>query len=161
MTGRAHAQLRLNRFIQPPYRNARHIAMISMRSNPQKGTSLLYWPQERNIPCNLAIPTSPPFERSSRRRKGFPSETNVKRASRTVHGEKDLIEKLGRNDPCPCGSGRRFQKLLSGRWNLRRRTQKLLFSGGSSTRAARLPPSANALPANLFTSPSRFCQHYV
>jgi hypothetical protein len=25
---------------------------------------------------------------------------------------KELIEKLGRNDPCPCGSGRRFQALL-------------------------------------------------
>jgi hypothetical protein len=29
-----------------------------------------------------------------------------------VHGDKELIEKLGRNDPCPCGSGRRFQGLL-------------------------------------------------
>jgi hypothetical protein len=29
-----------------------------------------------------------------------------------VHGDKDLIEKLGRNDPCPCLSGRRFQPLL-------------------------------------------------
>ncbi|HET9364318.1 MAG TPA: SEC-C metal-binding domain-containing protein [Candidatus Angelobacter sp.] len=25
---------------------------------------------------------------------------------------KDLQEKLGRNDPCPCGSGRRFQEVL-------------------------------------------------
>ncbi|MFG6414335.1 SEC-C metal-binding domain-containing protein [Roseateles sp. DC23W] len=23
-----------------------------------------------------------------------------------------MIEKLGRNDPCPCGSGRTFQALL-------------------------------------------------
>ena len=29
-----------------------------------------------------------------------------------VHGSKELIEKLGRNDLCPCGSGRRFQELL-------------------------------------------------
>ena len=29
-----------------------------------------------------------------------------------VHGDKELIEKLGRNDLCPCGSGRRFQELL-------------------------------------------------
>jgi hypothetical protein len=27
-------------------------------------------------------------------------------------GEKELVEKLGRNDPCPCGSGNRFQGLL-------------------------------------------------
>jgi hypothetical protein len=29
-----------------------------------------------------------------------------------VHGEKELREKLGRKDLCPCGSGRRFQALL-------------------------------------------------
>ena len=37
----------------------------------------------------------------------------MKRGLRVVHGEKELIEKLGRNDPCPCGSGRRFQGVLS------------------------------------------------
>ncbi|WP_390901789.1 SEC-C metal-binding domain-containing protein [Sphingomonas alpina] len=31
---------------------------------------------------------------------------------RIVNGDKYLIEKLGRNDPCPCGSGHRFQALL-------------------------------------------------
>ena len=36
----------------------------------------------------------------------------MKRGDRMVHGDKELIEKLGRNDPCPCGSGRRFQKVL-------------------------------------------------
>jgi hypothetical protein len=36
----------------------------------------------------------------------------VKRGLRIVHGDKELIEKLGRRDPCPCGSGRRFQGLL-------------------------------------------------
>ncbi|MEL7231346.1 MAG: SEC-C metal-binding domain-containing protein [Pseudomonadota bacterium] len=54
-----------------------------------------------------------PFERTSKRRKGFPSETRVKRGQRSVKGgEKELIEKLGRNDPCPCGSRRLFQTLL-------------------------------------------------
>jgi len=48
----------------------------------------------------------------SKRRKGFPSETNVKRGAQIVHGDKELEEKLGRNDQCPCGSGRRFQELL-------------------------------------------------
>ncbi|MCB9858220.1 MAG: SEC-C domain-containing protein [Phycisphaerales bacterium] len=56
--------------------------------------------------------TSPAFERTSKRRRGYPSETHVKRGDRIVHGEKELLEKLGRNDPCPCGSNRRFQKLL-------------------------------------------------
>jgi len=36
----------------------------------------------------------------------------VKRGLRFVHGDKELIEKLGRNDPCPCGSGLRFQEVL-------------------------------------------------
>ncbi|WP_459788133.1 SEC-C metal-binding domain-containing protein [Alteriqipengyuania sp. 357] len=27
-------------------------------------------------------------------------------------GQIELLEKLGRNDPCPCGSGKRFQTLL-------------------------------------------------
>jgi hypothetical protein len=48
------------------------------------------------------------FEITSKRRKGFPSETQVKRGVRIVHGYKQLSEKLGRNDPCPCGSGRSF-----------------------------------------------------
>jgi uncharacterized protein YecA (UPF0149 family) len=53
------------------------------------------------------------FEITSKRRKGYPSETRVKKGYRVVHGHKELQEKLGRNDPCPCGSGRRFQELLS------------------------------------------------
>lgn len=56
--------------------------------------------------------TSPAFEVTSKRRKSYPSETAVKRGHRTVHGGVELREKLGRNDPCPCGSGRRFQALL-------------------------------------------------
>lgn len=48
----------------------------------------------------------------SKRRKGYPSETNVKRGERVVHGDKQLAEKLGRNDLCPCGSGKRFQEML-------------------------------------------------
>jgi uncharacterized protein YecA (UPF0149 family) len=52
---------------------------------------------------------------TSKRRKGFPSETRVKRGRRVVSGDKELLEKLGRNDPCPCGSGRSFQALLHAR----------------------------------------------
>ncbi|WP_299321429.1 SEC-C metal-binding domain-containing protein [Parasphingopyxis sp.] len=53
-----------------------------------------------------------PFEVIAKRRKGYPSETRVKRGLRTVRGEKELLEKLGRNDLCPCGSGKRFQEML-------------------------------------------------
>jgi uncharacterized protein YchJ len=52
------------------------------------------------------------FERTSKRRNGYPSETRVKRGLRFVRGDKELVEKLGRNDPCPCGSGLRFQAVL-------------------------------------------------
>ncbi|MBI5835109.1 MAG: SEC-C domain-containing protein [Armatimonadetes bacterium] len=48
----------------------------------------------------------------SKRRKGFPSEARVMRGARVVHGDKELSEKLGRRDPCPCGSGRRFRPVL-------------------------------------------------
>ena len=58
------------------------------------------------------ISTSPAFHRTSKRRRGFPSETHVKRGVRVVHGDKELLERLGRNDPCPCGSNRCFQELL-------------------------------------------------
>ena len=50
------------------------------------------------------------FETMSKRRRGFPSETQVKRGVQIVHGDKVLEEKLGRNDLCPCGSGKRFKK---------------------------------------------------
>jgi uncharacterized protein YecA (UPF0149 family) len=48
----------------------------------------------------------------SKRRRRFPSERQVRRGLRIVHGEKELVEKLGRNDLCPCGSGRRFEEVL-------------------------------------------------
>jgi len=65
---------------------------------------------------------------SSKRRKGYPSETRVKRGFRIVHGDKELLEKLGRNDPCPCGSGRRFQEMLHAFRPLRRLPQRPLLS---------------------------------
>ena len=60
--------------------------------------------------------TSPAFETTRKRRKSFPSESRVKRGRRFVHGDIELIEKLGRDDLCPCGSGRRFQDLLYAVW---------------------------------------------
>ena len=66
----------------------------------------------RSCQTNIILRSLTPFERTSKRRKGYPSETRVKRGLRVVHGEKELSEKLGRNDLCPCGSGRRFQEML-------------------------------------------------
>lgn len=46
----------------------------------------------------------------SKRRRGYPSEREVKIGVQIVHGEKLLEEKLGRNDLCPCASGKRFKR---------------------------------------------------
>src|ERR1700719_4703190 len=66
------------------------------------------------VPCaSIAISkTFVAFEVTRKRRKSFPSETRVKRGRRFVHGDVELVEKLGRNDLCPCGSGGRFQGVL-------------------------------------------------
>jgi hypothetical protein len=50
----------------------------------------------------------------------------VRRGDRIVHGDKELIEKLGRNDLCPCGSGKSFQKMLPARRSLRRQRAEVL-----------------------------------
>lgn len=59
---------------------------------------------------NTSTTKTTAFEPMSKRRRGFPSETHVKCGVRVVHGDKQLEEKLGRNDPCPCGSGQRFKR---------------------------------------------------
>nr|WP_255400838.1 SEC-C metal-binding domain-containing protein [Methylopila sp. Yamaguchi] len=41
----------------------------------------------------------------------------------------ELVEKLGRQDLCPCGSGRRFQSVLPEGRPLRRRRTTPLLSG--------------------------------
>ena len=91
------------------------------------------------------------FERSSKRRRGFPSETRVKRGSRVVRGDKELIEKLGRNDPCPCGSGRRFQEVLYARRSLRRFASRslLLESEAFAVGDAGVAQEAEAASLNL------------
>ena len=58
------------------------------------------------------------FGSTSKRRKGFPSESSVKRGDRVVHGDKKLLERLCRNDPCVCGSWRSFQAMLHEDWLL-------------------------------------------
>ena len=68
-------------------------------------------------------------EPMSKRRKGFPSEAKVKRGVRIVHGNKELTEKLGRNDLCPCGSGKRFKKCCLEKGCFRRRESGPLLSG--------------------------------
>jgi hypothetical protein len=88
----------------------------------------------RRLSCETNTSTiNTAFEHSSKRRKGYPSETKVKRGARVVHGEKELVEKLGRNDLCPCGSGRCFQALLPPYRQIRRQQPRLLFSASSQS----------------------------
>ena len=89
----------------------------------------------------------PTLEPMSKRRRGFPSETNVKRGARSVKaGEKELLERLGNNDPCPCGSGRRFRAVLSQQWPLSTAPDGPTTSGSSRTLTHR-PGVTRALPA--------------
>ncbi|MBW8850724.1 MAG: SEC-C domain-containing protein [Xanthomonadales bacterium] len=53
----------------------------------------------------------------------------MKRGRRFVHGDKELVEKLGRNDPCPCGSTRRFKTVLPAQRPPRRRRTARLSTG--------------------------------
>ena len=61
----------------------------------------------------------PAFETMSKRRRGFPSETQVKTGYRVIGHGKVLAEKLGRKDLCPCGSRNRFKNccLAAGRYD--------------------------------------------
>jgi len=98
--------------------------------------------------------TCPAFERTSKRRRGYPSETHVKRGLRFVHGDKELVEKLGRNDPCPCGSGLRFQAVLPGLGLLSMAPGVTII--GASERAGLVSPlfQGGAFPAALAQPPS-------
>ncbi|WP_420196881.1 SEC-C metal-binding domain-containing protein [Chthoniobacter flavus] len=52
-----------------------------------------------------------------------------------------MREKLGRNDPCPCGSTRRFQELLHARRPTRRRRAGLLFSANKCQKTGEISAS--------------------
>ena len=77
-------------------------------------------PTQRRLPCDATTTTAVLSKPRASGGGGYASETHVRRGDRVVHGDKELIEKLGRNDLCPCGSGRRFQKMLPALRPLRR-----------------------------------------
>ena len=67
-------------------------------------------PRRCDTRTTSTLTNSRPFEAMSKRRRGYPSETQVKQGVRVVHRDKLLEEKLGRNDLGPCGSGKRYKK---------------------------------------------------
>jgi len=75
----------------------------------------------------------------SKRRRGFPSETKVKRGVRIVGGAKELAEKLGRNDLCPCGSGKRFKRCCRNSGRFRRLQPRPLLSENEEPASNRAP----------------------
>jgi hypothetical protein len=50
------------------------------------------------VPCQLTISA---FERTSKRRKGYPSEAQVKKGARVVHGNKELFRETGTQRSMP------------------------------------------------------------
>src|SRR5262249_33228199 len=100
-----------------------------------------------------SISSSSGFEVTSKRRKGYPSEACVQRGYRVVRGGKELIEKLGRNDPCPCGSARRFQEMLHADRRLRRRAAPPLLLGSETWNGEGFgPPAVRALSPVLLSA---------
>src|SRR5262249_36255819 len=86
----------------------------------------------------------------NKRRKGYPSETNVKRGIRVVHGDKELTEKLGRNDLCPCGSGKRFKNAAATAAGFDGANRDYYFQGMILMSPQRLMPPWLALRARIF-----------
>src|SRR3954467_15360587 len=108
------ALLPLNTLFPPSPRGGPHPPRIFLSSAPVRARAILRSPRTPagsasitgGVPCGPASsPRSPTaFEPMRKRRRGFPSESRVRRGDRVVHGDKELTEKLGRDDLCPCGS---------------------------------------------------------
>lgn len=61
-------------------------------------------------------------EKMSKRSNGFPSSAHVTTQGGQTRFGVEHLEKLGRNDPCPCGSGKKFKdchmKVKGSSWNV-------------------------------------------
>jgi hypothetical protein len=75
-----------------------------------------------------------PFETASKRRRRFPSsESRVKTGDRVAGIDTEFVEKLGRYDPCPCGSGRRFPPVLPQHRQIRSLAPRPTATSGTAT----------------------------
>ena len=108
--------------------------------------------------------TSRPFELTSKRRRGFPSETGVKRGHRSVRGgEKELLERLGNDDRARAARRDAFKRCCRNGGSFRRRRPRRLLQrligrnhhdtvaerrGTRLQRAQRRFDSARCLPPN-------------
>ena len=130
-TGQFHGRSLARSYFDGP-KTSGYLSLVRIQSGAPNASVAKWYSNSRVVPCPSSFVAARPrrfnatvnhrgrmahnnhnwevsnFEITSKRRKGFPSETQVKRGMRIVHGNKELSEKLGRNDLCPCGSGRRF-----------------------------------------------------
>jgi hypothetical protein len=73
--------------LRPTADGYRQVSNDPLFSSPRfTPTGRLVWPATMTTSKR-----SPAFEVTSKRRKGYPSETRVKRGDRTVHGNKELL----------------------------------------------------------------------
>jgi hypothetical protein len=80
----------------------------------------------------------------------------MKRGDRIVGTDTELLEKLGRNDPCSCGAGRRFRPLLSHDRPVRRFSKGRLRPGQMTGKNARLTFSRRAQRSAVPSDPRDF-----
>jgi len=106
------------------------------------------------LSCETNTSTNnPAFERSCKRRKGYPSETKVKRGTRVVTAKKNS-SKNSDATPVPVWLRRCFQALLPSHRQIRRHQPRPLFSASSqalciSGKSKRFGPQASFRLARL------------
>lgn len=63
-----------------------------------------------------------------------------------------MTKKVGRNDPCPCGSGKKYKKCCEGRLGPKRKFQASVLSSGLSSGKS-LEGKASKISTNFFHRP--------
>ncbi|NGX59311.1 MAG: hypothetical protein KR126chlam3_00459 [Chlamydiae bacterium] len=63
-----------------------------------------------------------------------------------------MTKKVGRNDPCPCGSGKKFKKCCEQRLGPKKKFQASILSGGLSN-GKTLQGKATQISTDFFSKP--------
>lgn len=63
-----------------------------------------------------------------------------------------MTKKVGRNDPCPCGSGKKYKKCCEARLGPKRKFQASVISSGMSS-GEELKGKATQISTNFFNRP--------
>lgn len=64
-----------------------------------------------------------------------------------------MTKKVGRNDPCPCGSGKKYKKCCEQRLGPKRKFQASILSSGLSS-GKNLEGKATQISTNFFNRPA-------